>query len=51
LIDTPQAIAHHRFDGFPHGEVAHFRVVLGRLSEDVAKAEFVEHASNKAEVV
>ena len=33
LIDTPQAIEHHRFDGFPHGEVAHFRVCgasLGR---------------------
>jgi hypothetical protein len=51
LIDKPQAIEPHRFDGFTHGEVPHFRVLLGRTIEDVAKAEFVEHASNKAEVV
>ena len=51
LIDKPQAIEHHRFDGFTHGEVPHFRVLLGRAIEDVANAEFVEHASDKAEVV
>jgi hypothetical protein len=33
------------------GEVPHFRVLLGRLIEDVANAECVEHASDKAEVV
>jgi len=29
----------------------HFRVLLGRVIEDVANAELVEHASDKAEVV
>jgi len=51
LIDTPQAIEHHGFDGFTHGEVAHFRVLLGRLIDDLAHAQFVEHASDKAEVI
>jgi len=51
LIDTPQTIEHHGFDGFTHREVAHFRVVWGRLIDDLAPTEFVEHASDKAEVV
>ena len=51
VMEKPQAIAHHRFDGFTPGEVPHFRVLLGRAIEDVAKAEFVAHASAKAEVV
>jgi hypothetical protein len=42
---------HHRFDGFTQGEVSHFRVLLRGLVEDVAYAEFVEHARHKAEVV
>ena len=50
-IDNLQAMEHHRFDGFTPGEVPHFRVVLGRAIDDVAKAAFVEHASDKAEVV
>ena len=51
LVDTPQAIAHHRFDGLTDGEVPHCRVLVRRLSEDVANAECVAHASDKAEVV
>jgi hypothetical protein len=51
LIDKSQAIAHHGFDGFTHGEVAHFRVLWGRLIDALAYAEFVAHASDKAEVV
>ena len=51
VIDKPQAIEHHRFDGVTHSEVPHVRVVLGRSIEDVTNAEFVEHASDKAEVV
>src|SRR5262245_22047832 len=51
LIDEPQAIEHHRFDGFPHGEVSHFRVLTGRLVDDVTNAKFVEHACDKAEVI
>jgi hypothetical protein len=51
LIDKPQAIQHHRFDGLTHREVSHFRVLVGRLIEDVANGEFVEHASDKAKVV
>ena len=51
LIDTPYAIAHPRVDGFTHGEVPQFRVLVGGVVEDVAQAECVEHASHKAEVV
>jgi hypothetical protein len=51
LVDKPQAIEHHRFDGFPHSQVAHFGVLLGRVIEDVADAEFVKHARDKTEVV
>jgi hypothetical protein len=51
LIDQPQAIEHHRFDRFIHGEVPQFRVLWRGLVDDVAHAEFVEHASDKAKVV
>jgi hypothetical protein len=36
VIDTSQAIEHHGFDGFPHGEVAHCRVLWGRWIDDLA---------------
>jgi hypothetical protein len=51
LVDKPQAIEHHGFDGLSHREVPHFRVVVGGVIEDVANAEFIEHASDKAEMV
>jgi hypothetical protein len=51
LIDTPQSIEHHRFDGFTYGEVPQFRVLWRGVVDDVANADFVEHASDKAEVV
>jgi hypothetical protein len=51
LIDPPQAIEHHGFDGFTHGEGAHCRGLLGRVIAELAHAECVEHASNKAAVV
>ena len=51
LIDKPQAIEPHRFDGFTHGEVPHFRVLLGGLVDDVANAEFFKHTCNEAEVI
>jgi hypothetical protein len=51
LIDKPQAIEHHRFDCFTDRETSHFRVLLGRSIKDIPNAEFVEHASDKAEVV
>jgi hypothetical protein len=51
LSDTPQAIEHHGFDGFSHGKVAHVRVLWGRLIDELTHAEFIEHASDKAEVV
>jgi len=51
LIDKPQAIEHHRFDSLTYREVPHFWVLVGGLIEDVANAEFIEHASDKAEVV
>jgi hypothetical protein len=51
LSAKPQAIEPHGFDGFTHGKVAHFRVLLGRLIADLAHAECVEHARDKAAVV
>ena len=51
LIATPQALEHQRFDGFPHGEVAHVRVWARRLVDAVSKATFVAHACDKAEVI
>ena len=51
VIEKSQAIEHHGFDGFPHGEVSHFRVLVGRSIEDVANAKLVEHARDEAEVV
>jgi hypothetical protein len=51
LIDTSQPIEHHRLDGLTPREVPQCRGLLGRLIEDIANGEFVEHASDKAEVV
>ena len=51
MVHKAEAIEHHRFDGITGGEVPHFRVLLGGLVNDVANAEFVEHASDEAEVV
>jgi hypothetical protein len=51
LMDTPQALAPHRVDGFPDGAVAHVRVWGRRLVKDVAQATFVEPASHQAEVI
>jgi hypothetical protein len=51
LIDQPQAIAHHGFDRLTHGEIPHFGVLMGGLINDVAYAECVEPASDKAEVI
>jgi hypothetical protein len=51
LVDTPQAIEPPRVDRFTHGEVPHVRMLWGGLVDHVAKAEVVDHASDKAEVV
>jgi hypothetical protein len=51
LINKPQAIEPHRFDGFTHGEVPQFRVLVRGSVDDGAQAAGVEHASHKAEVV
>jgi hypothetical protein len=51
VMDQPQAIAHHRLDGFPDGQVSHFRVVSGRLIDDLTHAECVAHSRHKAEVI
>jgi hypothetical protein len=51
LSAKPQAVEYHRFHGFTYREVPHFRVVVGGVVENVANAEFVEHASDKAEMV
>ena len=49
LIDKPQAIEHHGFDRLTYREVAHFRVVVSGLVDDVAKTESCKHASYKPE--
>ena len=51
LVDKPQTIEHHRFDGFPDGEVSHCRVLLRRFVSDVAYAKFVKHARDEAKVI
>ena len=51
LIDTPQAIEHHRFDRFTRREVPLFRVLLSGVVDHVANPQFVEHASHKAEMI
>ena len=51
LDEYTQAIEHHGVDGFPDREVPPGRVLMRDSVEDVAQAEFVEHARHKAEVV
>jgi hypothetical protein len=51
LIHKPQAIKHHRFDGFADGKVSHLRVLMGGVIDDLTNAKFIEHASDKAKVV
>jgi hypothetical protein len=51
LVAVVASSEHHRFDAFTHGEIPHFRVLLHGLLDNVANAEFVEHASHKAEVI
>jgi hypothetical protein len=51
VLDKSQAIEPHGFDRFPDGEVAHFRVLLGRFVNDIAHAKFVKHARDEAEVI
>jgi hypothetical protein len=51
LVDQSSAVEPHRVDRLAHGEVAHFRALVGGLIKDVPKAECVEHASDQAEVV
>ena len=46
-----QEIEHHRFDSFTYREVAHFRVVVSGLVDDVANTEFCKHASYKPEMI
>jgi integrase len=51
LVDTPQAIEHHRVDGFPDGEVSQFRVLWCRLVYDVAHAKLINQARDEAKVI
>jgi len=51
LIDKSQAIEHYRFDGFTHGGIPYFWVLMGSLIEDVADAEFVKHGRNKPQMI
>jgi hypothetical protein len=51
LMDTPQAIQHHRVDRFPHREVPPCGVLWGGLGNHVAKAQGIAHASHKAAMI
>ena len=51
VVDTPQAIEPHRFDGFTHGEITPCRMLVGGLIEDVAHAECVTHARDKPQMI
>ena len=51
VIDKPQAIEHHCFDGFANGQVAHCRVLVCRVVQDLANAEFINHPGDKAQMI
>ena len=51
VIDTSQALQHHGFNGFSDGAVPYGWVVVGRVVEDVTKAECVAHPGDEAEVI
>jgi hypothetical protein len=51
VVDKPQAIEHHGFDSFPHGEIPQFRILVGGVIEDVANAEFVKHPRDKPQMI
>jgi hypothetical protein len=51
LIDQPQAIEHHGFARFTHGEVTHFWILLGGVIEDVANAEFFTHTRDQPQMI
>jgi hypothetical protein len=51
LMETSQAIAPQRFAGFPHGQVAHCRVVMRGVGENITHTECVKHASHQPEIV
>ena len=51
LLDNPQAIAHQRFARFTPRAVAHCRVLMGSLVEDVAHPAFLQHASHQPEMI
>jgi hypothetical protein len=46
LIDKPQAIEHHRVDRFTNHDVPLFRVLLGRLVNNVAHSKFTQVATS-----
>jgi hypothetical protein len=46
-MDKAQAVEDHGFDGFSHRQVSRLRVLVGGLIQDVANAEFVEHAGDQ----
>ncbi len=51
VVDKPQPLEDHRFDGLPDGEVPHCWVLLRCLIQNVTNAACIEHASDKAEVL
>jgi hypothetical protein len=51
LVDNPQTIKHHGFDGFPNRAVSHCWILLRCFVSDVANAQFVKHTRNEAEMI
>jgi hypothetical protein len=51
LIDNAEPIEHHRLDRCPRGHNPHFRVLLSRLINDVAKAEFIKHDCHESQMI
>lgn len=48
-VHTAEPVEDHRLDRLACGHETHFRVLLGRLIDDLSNAEFVKHARDQAQ--
>ena len=51
LVEKAQAIEPHGFDRMAGGHNTHFRVLLGRLINDLGDAEFFKHPRDQPQVI
>ena len=51
LVDEAQAVQDHSFDRMAYSDQTHFRILLGRLINDLGNAQFFKHACDKAQVI